>query len=293
MAPKPCVDDIGDMVTDDAATALTAGHRPGSGTGVIVRPGGPRTAVAAGNQEAGAVRRRVSPDGYTVIDAGGWLDLARLARLFGDVPADPYVPEGFRYKALGRLRMHGTKPVIGPHEPLYQSEEFNPVHGGIQRHYQPLPAEFVAGLADALRLFQTVARLAEDEEVLVQAQRVTTGTEGVGHPAVEGFHQDDVDYVGILLVGRHGLAGGKTLLAADADGSALVFAGELGSGQLLVLDDRRLWHYTSPVRDIAGLGLGHRDVILFGWPSCRRPGRDGQAEPAAAGLPRPAADAED
>jgi hypothetical protein len=293
MVPKPCVDDIGDMVTGDAATALTTGQRPTSGNGVIVRPGGLPAAGAAGNQDAGAARRRVGADGYTVIDAGGWLDLARLARLFGDVPADPYVPEGFRYKSLGRLRMHGAKPVAGPHEPLYQSQEFNPVHGGIQRHYQPLPAEFVAGLADALRLFQTVARLAEDEEVLVQAQRVTTGTEGVGHPAVEGFHQDDVDYVGILLVGRHGLAGGKTLVAADADGSALVFAGELGPGQLLVLDDRRLWHYTSPVRDVAGPSLGHRDVILFGWPSCRRPGRDGQAEPAAAGLRRPAADTED
>jgi hypothetical protein len=80
-----------------------------------------------------------------------------------------------------------------------------------------------------------------------------------------------VEYVGILLVCREGLAGGKTLVAADADGRYLVFAGELRPGQLMVLDDRRVWHYTSPVRDVAGPGLGHRDVILFGWPSCRRP----------------------
>jgi len=278
------VDAIRDVVPDDAATALTAGQRPAAGAGVVVRPRGSPTPGAAGNRDAGAAPRRVSADGYAVIDAGGWLDLARLARLFGDVPADlydtgygsagtadPYVPEGFRCKSLGRLRLHGTEPVAGPREPLYQSREFNPVHGSIARHYQPLPAEFAAGLADALRLFQTVTRLAHDEEVLVQAQRVTTSTGGVGHPAVEGFHQDDMDYVGALLVSRRGLAGGKTLLAADSSGSDLVFAGELEPGQLLVLDDRRLWHYTSPVRDVAGPGLGHYDVILFGWPSCRRP----------------------
>jgi hypothetical protein len=277
------VDAIRDVVTDDAATALTAGQRPAAGAGVAVRPGCSPAPGAAGNLDPGAAPRRVSADGYAVIGAGGWLDLARLARLFGDVPADlydtgygsagtgdPYVPEGFRCKSLGRLRLHGTGPAADPHE-LSQSREASPVHGGIARHCQLLPAEFAAGLADALRLFQTVTRLAHDEEVLVQAQRVTAGTGRAGHPVVEGFHQDGVDYAGILLVSRHGLAGGKTLLAADSGGSALVFAGELEPGQLLVLDDRRLWHYTSPVRDVTGPGLGHRDVILFGWPSCCRP----------------------
>jgi hypothetical protein len=119
------------------------------------------------------------------------------------------------------------------------------VHGGIARHYPPLSAAFIAALADPLRLFQTAARLAAEEEILVQAQRVTTGTGGVGHPAVEGFHQDDVAYVGILLVSRAGLAGGQALVAADPDGRDLVFAGELQPGQLLVLDDRQVWHYTS------------------------------------------------
>jgi len=239
----------------------------------LPRPGRTGTPAPLAGTDAAA-------DGCAVIDAGRWLDLARLASLYPDVPADPYVPEGFRYKSLARLRVHGTQPVAGPHEPLYQSQEFNPVHGGIQRHYPPLSAGFIAALADPLRLFQTVARLAGDDEILVQAQRITTGTGGVGHPAVEGFHQDDVAYVGILLVGRAGLAGGQTMVAADPGGRDLVFAGELQPGQLLVLDDRRVWHYTSPVRDVAGPGRGHRDVILFGWPSCRRPGADDQASPA-------------
>lgn len=251
------------VTAPDGAVSLRA---PAS-AGIAPRP-------SAADSNADTALRRVAADGYALIDAGGWLELTQLASLYREIPADPYVPEGFRYKSLARIRMRGTKPIAGPHEPLYQSLEFNPVHGGMERHYRPLSAAFVAALADPLRLFQAITRLREDEEVLVQAQRVTTGAGGVGHPAVEGFHQDDVDYVGILLVSREGLAGGKTLIAADADGSNLVFAGELQPGQLLVLDDRRVWHYTSPVRDLAEPGPGHRDVILFGWPSCRRPGQD-------------------
>ena len=210
--------------------------------------------------------------GVALIDAGAWLDLASLAAPFGEIPEDPYVREGFRYKALSRMRIRGTEPVVGPHEPLYQSAEYNPVHGGIERRYPELTPAMVTAVASALRMFQVAARLPEDEEVLVQAQRITTGPAGaIGHPAVEGFHQDDVDVVGILLAGRAGLAGGETLVSGDADGQALVFAAELRPGQLLILDDRRVWHYTSPVRDTPP-GRGHRDVVLFGWPSCRRAG---------------------
>ena len=45
-----------------------------------------------GHRTTGAAPRRISADGYAVIDAGGWLDMTRLARLFGEVPADQYDP---------------------------------------------------------------------------------------------------------------------------------------------------------------------------------------------------------
>ena len=233
--------------------------------------------IKAGELPGPAASGRPAPrvggaDGVALIDAGAWLDLASLTALFGAIPADPYVREGFRHKALSRMRISGTEAVVGPHEPLYQSAEYNPVHGGLERHYPALTALMVTAVASALRMFQVAACLPEDEEVLVQAQRITTGPAGViGHPAVEGFHQDDVEAVGILLAGRAGLTGGKTLVSGDADGQALVFAAELRPGQLLILDDRRVWHYTSPVRDTPP-GRGHRDVVLFGWPSSRRPG---------------------
>ena len=149
-------------------TSLDApGVTPGSGMASLPAAASasivPRPRAAASS--AGAGLRRVAADGYALIDAGGWLDLGRLAGLYADVPADPYVPEGFRYKSLARVRMHGTEPAAGSHEPLYQSLEFNPVHGGIQRHYPPLSAGFVAALADPLRLFQAMARLGEEDEV--------------------------------------------------------------------------------------------------------------------------------
>lgn len=207
----------------------------------------------------------------SLIDASDWLSLAPLAPLFDAVPPDPYVAAGWRAKAIARVSLDGSVPVVGPHEPLYQSTQINPVHGGYDRHYPPLADEMVALLGDAVRLFVTAARLPGNTEVLVQAQRVTAGPDGApGHPAVEGFHQDDVDWVGILLVARSGLSGGETLVSATGDEAGVVFSQTLQAGQLLVVRDRAVWHYTTPVQD-TGHAPGHRDVILFGWPSARRP----------------------
>jgi hypothetical protein len=208
--------------------------------------------------------------GFARLHTAEWLDLVALQTSFNSVPLDPYVPEGFRRKSISRIRMNGSLPVVGPHEPLFQDEAINPTHGGLHRDYPAIPVAMVHELADAVRLFQTVTRIPESEEVLVQAQRVTPAADGsAGLPAVEGWHQDGVSFVGILLVDRAGLAGGKTLVSATADGSDLIFAGELQPGELLVFEDPRVWHWTSPVRS-TGKGLPHRDVVLFGWPSARQ-----------------------
>jgi len=231
-----------------------------------------------------SVPRIGGTDGVALIDASSWLDLDPLVPLFDEVPADPYVEEGFRYKAISRIRIRGTEPVVGPHEPLYQSLEYNPVHGDIDRRYAPLTDAMVSAVAAPLRMFQVAAHLPQDEEVLVQVQRVTTGTAGdIGHPAVEGFHQDGVNAICILLVDRVNLIGGQTLVSTTADGQTLVFAGELRPGQFLVADDRRTYHYTSPVWD-TGTARGHRDVVLFGWPSCRRPADGESALPSLGSL---------
>ncbi|MET0190056.1 MAG: 2OG-Fe dioxygenase family protein [Pseudonocardia sediminis] len=212
-------------------------------------------------------------DGYTLLRTPS-RTVARLRGHFASVPADPYVPEGFRYKSIARVRLHRDRLVAGPHAGLHQSTDVNPTHGGYVRDYPAIPAGLLAELTGPVRLFHAAAGLAPGAEVLVQAQRISAcaGPDGdAGQPAVEGFHQDDVDAVGILVVDRVNVRGGVSMLSTGPGVEEVAFAGLLEPGRMLVLDDRRLWHYTSSVRRVRAGVPAYRDVILFGWPSSRPP----------------------
>ncbi|MBF6074265.1 2OG-Fe dioxygenase family protein [Nocardia beijingensis] len=210
--------------------------------------------------------------GYSRISAGSWLDIAEIQPLFDSVPNDGYVPEGFRYKSLSRVTVRDGLIRRGRHEPLFQTATYNPVHGDIEREYAPIAAPLFEALRDAICLFATGARLRENDEILVQAQRVTAtagfgGNQGL--PAVEGFHQDAVGLVGILVVNRHHIDGGMTLLSREQNTEHAVFAAQLEPGDLLLIDDQRLFHYTTPIYSAEPDRIGFRDVVLFGWPSAR------------------------
>ena len=61
--------------------------------------------------------------------------------LWNDLPPDHYLRDGGRY----RRRRHSCFVVAGnqvtqaPHRPHWQPLEYNALHGGMQRHFEPMP----------------------------------------------------------------------------------------------------------------------------------------------------------
>jgi hypothetical protein len=85
-------------------------------------------------------------------------------------------------------------------------------------------------------------------------------TDGIGRPTPEGAHRDGVDFVAILLVDRVNVKGGESrIFAVDgADGKRFTL---LEPWTLVVLDDHRVIHETTPIQPIeAG---GHRDTLVL------------------------------
>lgn len=127
---------------------------------------------------------------------------------------------------------------------------------------------FPSDILELVNHFLTEVDIPDGKEVLVQAQRIKCERGGpLAKPAVEGFHCDGIDFLGILCVERAGIVGGVTLLSTSPDGSTPVLETTLLPGQMLVLDDRSVFHYTTPVHPKAS--TGHRDVILLCTPACR------------------------
>jgi hypothetical protein len=221
--------------------------------------------------------------------SAGWavLDAASLARACGapgdapalpwarwqrevwrDLPPDPHLRDGGRY----RRRRHGSVVVDGDrvrpvaHRAHWQPLEYNALHGGFERWFEPLPGAWAAE-APFEALLVGLGRVASGLRgvrpwfVEVHPFRIDTAG-GIGRPTPEGAHRDGVDLVAVVLVGREGVKGGETRVF-DARGPQGVRFTLREPGSVLLLDDARVIHETTPIqpdRDHAG---GHRDTLVL------------------------------
>lgn len=192
--------------------------------------------------------------------------LEALGPSWGDLPPDRYLRDGGRY----RFRRHACFTVEGdrvgraPHRAHYQPVDYNALHGGIQRWFEPV-SDVVAGsaawhalLAGLGRVFDQV-RPAHPWYVEAHQFRIDTAS-GIGRPTPEGAHRDGVDFVAVFIVDRHAIRGGETrVFAADGpDGQRFTLA---EPWSVLLMDDTRIIHETTPIQPVEG--VGHRDTLVL------------------------------
>jgi hypothetical protein len=220
-------------------------------------------------QLAGQLRRQ----GYAVLGpqavcelAGCTLDaLLSLRPSWNALPPDGYLKDGGRY----RRRRHscfvadGERLRQAPHRAHWQPVEYNALHGGMQRWFEPVDAG-VAAQPAWQGLMRAMARISSDlkgaRPWFIEAHQFRIDTEGgIGRPTPEGAHRDGVDVVAVFLVAREGVKGGETRVF-EADGPAGQRFTLSEPWSVLLLDDARVVHETTPIQpDGAG---GYRDTLV-------------------------------
>lgn len=221
----------------------------------------------------GELAAQLRTRGYAVLDAAAVSDLAQvpLARLqawiplWNDLPPDNHLRDGGRY----RRRRHGSFVVDGPsvtlvpHRAHWQPVSYNALHGGMERWFEPLQPQLTADPAWQ-QLLAGLGRVASDlkgaQPWYVEAHpfRIDT-TDGIGRPTPEGAHRDGVDLVAVFLVAREGIKGGETRVF-EAQGPAGVRFTLTQPWSLLLLDDERVIHESTPIQPLAQ--AGHRDTLV-------------------------------
>jgi hypothetical protein len=200
---------------------------------------------------------------------GALVDWVDFAASWDDLGLDTYMADGGRY----RKRRHAAfgaaagEPIHRrPHQPHYQSRDYNALNGGIARWFDPVLSETAAGpsmttiLATCRTLFE---RLAPTRDWHIEAHqfRIEARSGVQGRPTPEGMHRDGVDYVLVLLIGRRNIQSGVTSIH-DPDGR------DLGSFTLTEpfdaawVDDHRRMHGVTPVEPIDPGQPGFRDVLV-------------------------------
>ena len=227
--------------------------------------------------------------GYAVLDAATVRRAADLdtptqtgwARHWHELPPDLHLKDGGRY----RRRRHGCFVVDGaavqamPHRAHWQPVEYNALHGGIERWFEPLPPAWLGDPAWA-RLLAAFGRVASGlrgpQAWYVEAHPFRIDcTDGIGRPTPEGAHRDGVDLVVVLLVGRQGIKGGETRVfdARGPQGQRFTLTEPWSA---LLLDDERVIHESTPIQPLDPAAPAWRDTLVLTY---RRGGFQGPALP--------------
>jgi hypothetical protein len=90
--------------------------------------------------------------------------------------------------------------------------------------------------------------------------------DGIGRPTPEGAHRDGVDLVAVLVLERHAIKGGESRVFA-ADGPAGQRFTLDTPWSLMLLDDARVIHETTPIQPLETGALGWRDTLVVTYRS--------------------------
>ncbi|MGG6461984.1 2OG-Fe dioxygenase family protein [Solilutibacter silvestris] len=181
---------------------------------------------------------------------------------------DGYLRDGGRY----RRRRHSSFIVendalaLQPHRAHWQPVEYNALHGGMQRWFEPIEEATLAQSVWSkllLALASACSALAANPphwHVEAHQFRIDTA-DGIGRPTPEGAHRDGVDFVAVLLVGRVDIIGGETRVfdVAGPDGQRFTLD---APWSLLFMEDARVIHESTPIRPRQGAASGHRDTLV-------------------------------
>ena len=208
----------------------------------------------------------LDPAGLTTLIGAEPAALNALRDSWNDLPPDASLRDGGRY----RRRRHSCFIVDAasvtqvPHRAHWQPVEYNALHGGLERWFEPMDPATVAHpvwpqLLRTLAAPCSALKGAQPWYVEAHQFRIDT-TDGIGRPTPEGAHRDGVDFVVVALVDRHGVKGGETRVFDAAGPSGIRFTMS-DPWTVLMLDDERVIHETTPIQPLEE--AGHRDTLVL------------------------------
>jgi hypothetical protein len=199
------------------------------------------------------------------------LDLGELNGLrdtWERLPRDTHLRDGGRY----RFRRHssfvqtvaGRVLVAVPHRPHWQPTAYNALHGGLTRWFEPMEPAITAAAAWprlVTALGEVFAQVQPVTHWYIEAHQFRIDTAGgIGRPTPEGAHRDGVDFVAVMLVGRRAVRGGETHVF-DARGTGGVRFTMEEPWTMLLMDDARVIHETTPIQPRGAAGV--RDTLVL------------------------------
>ncbi len=198
------------------------------------------------------------------------IDLPGLEALRGSwehLPRDTHLRDAGDYRARRHscfVHTLGGALASVPHRAHWQPTDYNALHGGLVRWFEPIELTIRAAPAWAQLLEvigEVFAALHPVPRWFIEAHQFRIDTaRGIGRPTPEGAHRDGVDFVAVILVRRRHVIGGETRVF-DARGASGVRFTLQEPWSMLLMDDARVIHETTPIQ--ADGTDGARDTLVL------------------------------
>jgi hypothetical protein len=227
------------------------------------------------------LQRSITRDGFAFVRAAAMGDILaqsgplsdwnEFAASWDDLKFDTYMADQGRYRKR-RHAVYAAAPAGAimrkPHQPHYQTLDYNPLHGGIERWFEPILPEIGDGpsMRTILRfcrtLFDGLATGTPSWHVEVHQFRIDARPGEQGRPTPEGLHRDGVDYVLVLLIRRCNIVSGTTNIHAVDDRRLLGSFTLTDPFDAALVDDSRVYHGVTPVEPLDPAHPAYRDVLV-------------------------------
>ena len=217
---------------------------------------------------AEAMRALLDPDGLERWEG--------FAASWDHLGLDRYMADGGRY----RRRRHavfavgpGVPGLIErkPHQPHYQSRDYNELNGGIERWFTPVEDAVASHpalrtiLSTCLALFEGQTAPGTRPEVWhveLHQFRIEPSAGEDGRPTPEGLHRDGVDWVLVLLVARRNIESGVTSIH-DLQRRLLGSFTLTRPLDAAFVDDGRVCHGVTAIQAVDPGQPAYRDVLVI------------------------------
>lgn len=207
--------------------------------------------------------------GARLEEGGALVDWNAFTASWDDLALDTYMADKGRY----RKRRHAVftadssgRVIRAPHQPHFQSLNYNPLNGGISRWFEPIAPEIGDGASLQAILgftFSLCEGLAPAREWHIEAHqfRIEAHAGKAGKPTPEGMHRDGVDYAFVFLIKRENIKSGTTVIQSLAHKTLDSFT-LVNPLDTALLDDKRVYHGVTPVEPLDAAKPAWRDVLV-------------------------------
>lgn len=204
-----------------------------------------------------------------ILDGYEWVTFKNS---WNNLTQDQHMKDGgsYRYRRYSVLSWDANQEriIMEPHQPHYQTLDYNTLNGGVFREFDPFEPHIVqnkcfeAILDFSVNCINQLTQHSTHWHIEAHQFRIVCDGKRAGNPTPEGIHRDGRDFVLIMFIDRKNVKGGKTTLY-DLDKNALKDYTMSYPSEIIMLNNHKLYHDVSAIEPHNPNEQSHRDVLVI------------------------------